>query len=375
VEKQQALLDHAVIQSPLVRGVGPLLLGGLRYDPSAPRHTLWKEFPDALLELPRFLFTWSEGDAWMTINTLVSADAVESHQVESLLAGLESLEVYPADALPAVVESWRQHPSQEEWGEWVREALSAIERGRLAKVVLARQTVLRGKGSFSADGALRYLSLAYPECSLFAFDRGRAVFIGATPEVLARVQGEALEVACLAGSAGRGRSMEEDRAIQRHLLESPKERLEHAVVVDAVAAALRDVCCELRWDDPPRTIGLEAMAHLLTLFRGRLPPGSHVLSLVKLLHPTPAVGGVPRDRALEMVRGLEGDRGWYAAPVGWVGPDGSGEFAVAIRSALLCGVEATLFAGSGIVRGSDPQEEFRETEMKFQPLLNALGRR
>ncbi|MBI4299684.1 MAG: isochorismate synthase [Chloroflexi bacterium] len=371
-EEFRSLLDSAVIRAPARRGIGPIFMGGFRYDPQAPRDAIWRGFPDALLALPRFLFTWSEGATWLTINIIVSPEADATALAEATIAQMRFLEAEPFAESSQLGLDRQCQSSPGEWTHWVRQALQAIEAGHLTKVVLARRKALHSQGSFSLDGALGYLIKSYPSCAVFAMDSGEASFVGATPEALVRVEDGKVSLRCLAGSAARGASPEEDRELQRLLLESPKERLEHSTVVAMVAEALNGMCHDLRWDNEPHVIKLKTVQHMATSFTGCLNGGGGILQLVRLLHPTPAVGGAPKDKALDMIRDLEGDRGWYAAPVGWLDHNGEGEFSVAIRSALLRGNEATLFAGSGIVSGSDPVQEYQETELKFQPLLAAL---
>ncbi len=167
------------------------------------------------------------------------------------------------------------------------------------------------------------------------------------------------------------------RRLAHTLLNSAKDRTEHEVVVRSTQAALTAVCTEvIRAPGTPRVAQSQSVQHLATPLRGRLADGGCVLDLVERLHPTPAVGGFPRDVALAAIREREGiDRGWYAGAVGWVNRAGEGEFAVAIRSALLAGREATLYAGAGIVADSDPEAEYAETCLKLEPMLAALGMR
>ena len=370
--RRRCLMEDAIVQSPHRPGVGPIFLGGFRFDPRVPRDPMWASFPDALLVLPRILFAWSEGSAWLTINALASPgdDAVAqakslSGEIQALTAGTES-PLRP----PRVVHISETSP--EVWGRWVRRGLDAIETGPVSKVVLARKKSLRAEGHFSSDGALRQLVHAYPECTVFCIDSGGASFLGATPEPLARVDDGKLGLTCLAGSAARGSDPAEDHRLQDELLASPKERQEHEAVRAMLASNVKGLCTELRWDETPGVARLRNVQHLLTSFAGALRPGVGVLDVVHRLHPTPAVAGVPTGGALKLIAELEGDRGWYAAPVGWMDHSGGGEFAVAIRSALLLGDQAVLYAGAGIVAGSDPDREFQETELKFRPLLDAL---
>ena len=178
----------------------------------------------------------------------------------------------------------------------------------------------------------------------------------------------------LAGSIRRGKTPAEDARLGQTLLDSAKDRAEHAVVVRALGEALGETCDRLQVSDTPSLLKLGHIQHLCTPITGHLANGHTLLDLVERLHPTPAVGGRPREAALRLIRACEGlDRGWYAGPVGWLDAQGEGEFAVALRSALLHGNTATLFAGCGIVADSDPEREYAESRLKLKPMLTALS--
>ena len=203
--------------------------------------------------------------------------------------------------------------------------------------------------------------------------RGDADFLGASPEQLIRLSKGRLQTAALAGSAPRGHSPEEDARLGRKLLESKKDQAEHAVVVRALRERLASCCEKLEIPEAPRLRGLAGIQHLETPIRGRLREDLHVLELAGRLHPSPAVAGFPRSGALAWLREHEGlERGWYAGAVGVVDAQGDGEFCTALRSALLRGGEARLFAGAGIVEGSKPRAELRETRLKLRALLDPL---
>ena len=368
-----SLLDSAVIQGAGRRGVGPVFTGGVRFDPIADKRPLWEGFHDAGLVLPRLLLTQSKDEAWLTANLLVSPEIdpqMETHRATAMIDALTSTG-FQAEPQPRVLLDSADGYSR--WKEWLEQALGLIEDGGLSKVVLARRRTLLGDGDFSPLAALNRLIDSYPQCTVFAVDNGASTFLGATPEELVRLQKGALALSCLAGTAPRGDTPEEDERLGRELLASGKERREHGAVVSMLAEALSNACSELHWNRQPDIAYLRNVQHLRTSFQGRLGSNRDILDIVQLLHPTPALGGTPTGAALELIRRLEGDRGWYAAPLGWLDHEGDGEFSVAIRSALLQGDQATLFAGSGIVEGSDVQREFEETELKFQPLLKALG--
>ncbi|MBI2812712.1 MAG: isochorismate synthase [Opitutae bacterium] len=256
----------------------------------------------------------------------------------------------------------------------VAQALEEIAREHYQKVVLARARRLRTSEEFHPLAVLNHLRQHYPACYAFSLANGRGQsFIGASPERLVRVAGGRMHTEALAGSAPRGESASEDAAFARGLLHSEKDRREHRLVLDAITSQLADLGLKLEHADQPRVLGLANVQHLHLPISATLPAGVHILDLVARLHPTPAVGGAPREAAVASIARLEAfPRGLYAGPQGWVDHRGGGEFFVGIRSALVDGRTATVYAGAGIVAGSTPEKEFAETELKFKALIEAL---
>jgi isochorismate synthase len=250
----------------------------------------------------------------------------------------------------------------------------AVGRGRLDKVVLARRADLELVSPVDVAPALAALAAGTPEGAAFLFTRGGRAFLGATPERLVRVEGRAFRTVAIAGSTRRGRDAAEDARLAAALVASDKDREEHAVVVEMLRTELAPVAAELRVGAQPGVLALRDLQHLVTPVEGVLRERAGILSLAARLHPTPAVGGAPTDAALAMLAEHEGfDRGWYAGPVGWVGPDGDGELMVALRSGVVDGSRVSLFAGCGIVADSDGAREWAESRMKLRPMLAALG--
>lgn len=258
----------------------------------------------------------------------------------------------------------------------VRTALADIANGTYEKVVLARAQRLTTAEPFHPLGVLNYLRQHYPDCYAFSTGDGEGrSFIGASPERLVRVAAGRMHTEALAGSAPRGVSASEDARLARALQQDEKELREHRLVVDAIGRRLADLGVRLEFGAQPRVLGLANVQHLHTPISASLPDGVHILDLVGRLHPTPAVGGAPREPAMAAIARIEGfERGLYAGPLGWVDHRGGGEFFVGLRSALVGGTSAVTFAGAGIVAGSNPEKEFAETELKFQALIGALTR-
>jgi menaquinone-specific isochorismate synthase len=256
----------------------------------------------------------------------------------------------------------------------VAAALEEIARGDYRKIVLARARRLTTTEKFHPLGLLNHLRQRFPGCYAFSIADGRGgSFIGASPERLVRVAGGRMHTEALAGSAPRGESASEDAAYARALLQSEKELREHRLVYESITRRLADLGLQLEHAAQPRVLGLANVQHLHLPISAALPAGVHILDLVARLHPTPAVGGTPREPAVAAIRRLESfDRGLYAGPQGWVDHRGGGEFFVGLRSALIQGRSATAYAGAGIVAGSSPEKEFAETELKFKALLDVM---
>jgi isochorismate synthase len=366
------------------RGVGPVLLGGLGFTGASPAtDDPWGPFGAASLVLPALTVARADGATHVTIAETEEPDprdprAAERHW-DALVARAAALS--PASgavvARPADVPLTRlgERPDRAGWDRLVGLFAGAVGRGRLDKVVLARRVDLRSSIEIDIENALRRLAAGAPEGTIYAFVRGGRTFLGATPERLVRTAGRDFETVAIAGSAARGSTVVEDAALAAALLASEKEREEHAVVVEMLRTSLAPLAETLEIGATPGILPLRDVQHLVTPVRGRLRDQAGLLGLAECLHPTPAVGGEPRDLALEMIAEHEGiERGWYAGPIGWLGADGDGELMVALRCGLVSGRDATLYAGCGIVADSDPAREWEESRMKLRPVVSALGR-
>jgi isochorismate synthase len=359
---------------------GPVYLGGFAFAPDRPAVAEWSGFPSGLLVLPRLLLAVRAGTAALTLSTLVEPDADPDVAAATALrdfAALRSAEPARGKASGGTgpLLAMEESPTSSAWKTSVAASVADIRSGRFEKVVLARSLRLRAGAPFDPVAILHRLRDGGPSAYVFAIETAGRCFLGASPERLVRLARREVEVTCLAGSIARGGTEAEDERLARELLTSDKNRTEHEVVVRSTQAALAAVCADVQRDPgTPWVARSRSVQHLATPLRGCLAHGGCVLDLVDRLHPTPAVGGFPRDVALAAIRDREAiARGWYAGPVGWVNRSGEGEFAVAIRSALVAGREATLYAGAGIVADSDPEAEYAETRLKLEPMLAALG--
>lgn len=360
-----ALVDagQALLAAIAVQGEPPRLLGGFAFDPLRTGKEEWSGFPAGRLVLPELLLS-SRGYA---VATFPRDDPSALPRLQALLD-----DAAPVPAPLARCAQSRPARSEEAWRSAVETALRFIGEGALQKLVLARPLHLALDRPLRAAPLLARFAEVHPGCIRFAFRAGSTLFAGATPELLYRRRGDALETMALAGTAKRDPDPQRDGALGTQLLADPKERHEHALVVEALREGLAPLSSALEVE-PPGLRRLANVQHLQTLLRARLLPGVTDRALLERLHPTPAVCGLPRAAARALLRELEGfERGWYAGPVGAVSLDGA-TFAVALRCLLAEGTAARLFVGAGIVGGSDAAREWRETQSKSLAVLRALG--
>jgi len=370
------LVSEAVIDAdPELPVQGPVAVAGFRFDPDQPPSDLWRDYPMALLMVPRLLIVRHGDVTTLTVNGMVDAHsstltlgAAAARRLQALI-GLPLRPRRPPLDLQVDVSL-----DPETWKAIVANAVSELRAGTLEKVVLARAVRLRSTEPFDTAATLHGLRRDYPHTFVFAVARGGRTFLGASPERLVALRNGAVAASALAGTAPRGKTPDEDAALAAALLQSAKDRAEHAFVVQMIRSALAEYCDAVQAPSTPEIMRVRNVQHLFTPITACIRAGYDIFDLVGRLHPTPAVGGKPGPAALAWIRDHERlDRGWYAAPVGWVDARGDGEFAVALRSALIGRREATLFAGCGIVAASDPERELTETRIKLRAMLEALG--
>ncbi len=380
--QQRTIISTPVEATPLYTS-GPLFFGGFAFDSSHPSTALWQDFPDGLLILPRLLFHCDETNAGLTINTLVQPSTAIEQLVEeistnilSLNSSMEHMNRQPLEPTNSVDKLTAQNIlTPTAWMKQITDAVQMIRQGAFEKVVLARAVqVSNQQQPFAIPVVLNRLRESYPDAYVFAIQRGERYFVGATPERLLCSADGQIQTMALAGSAPRGATAAEDRQLGIALLNSEKNQGEHQVVVAMIQQALEALCSRVWVANSAHLLKLKNIQHLQTPISGDLLPGHSILEAIDDLHPTPAVGGYPRQPALAFIRAHEQlDRGWYAAPIGWIGASGNGEFAVALRSALIDGKQATLFAGCGIMADSNAESEFAESCLKLQVMLRGLG--
>jgi menaquinone-specific isochorismate synthase len=359
-------------------GTGPVLVGGLSFDPANSSASRWSGFPEAGFSIPTFLLTIKGEHTWFTVNTWVEGTTDPNKLSEELFGKMnELLKEKPVDLFATTrINQIKDHDAPA-WLSNVKTATTKIANQELDKVVLAREVEAEGNESFSHTAILHHLAEHQQKSYVFAFEKGEKCFIGATPERLIERRGNTFLTGALAGTAARGSNSAEDQRLEKKLLKDTKNREEHEFVVKMICEAMESFTAELTFPSKPEILKVKDVQHLYTPISGLAKNHVSLLDIVEKLHPTPALGGQPREKALELIQQLEAfNRGWYASPIGWLDAEGYGEFAVAIRSALIEGNMAWLYAGCGVVEASNPQAELEETQLKLRPMLTALeGRR
>lgn len=353
---------------PALRGLpaGLPAFVGFSYDPGGPVAPEWSEFPPAAVVVPQIAVVRESGRSRLAVAVPPGADP------GAVLAAAASLRHPDRPRVPrAASVTVTSEPGVDEWRRAVAEAVEAAESGMITKVVLAR-SVRVGMGSpIAAFDVVALLADRYPECRVFGWQQGRSAFVGASPELLVSRRGGRFRSVALAGSAARSAAPGDDRRLADSLLASSKDRVEHAVVVEEILRRLGPLAEVVDVPPVPVVERYATVQHLSTPVVGRT--AATILELAEALHPTPAVGGHPEPEALAFQAKLEQiDRGWYAGGIGWADSSGDGDVAVGLRSALIGGDGAVLYAGNGIVAGSDPDAEVEETRIKLRPLLDLL---
>jgi salicylate biosynthesis isochorismate synthase/menaquinone-specific isochorismate synthase len=371
-------------------GEGAVAVGGFSFAPDGGASPHWHGYAPASLIVPEVTLTRREapgpGDfsgegggrpvVSMALTALASPDDVHEDLLARLLARVEELEQRPLPLLdPAPSGRFQVAGAMppEHFESAVARASELIGHGGLQKIVLAREVQVHAPSAYDPAAVLGVLREEFPSCFTFCVGRGDAAFLAASPELLLRREGHRVSTLALAGSTRRSADPAVDDHLGEQLLRDESYREEHAIVARRIERMLRPHAVWVAAAPEPTLVRIANIQHLATPIRAQLARPIDALGLAALMHPTPAVGGEPLDRAAPLIPALEGlDRGWYAGPVGWTDATGDGEFCVALRCALLRGSVARCYAGNGIVRDSVPAAELAETEVKLQALLPLL---
>lgn len=361
---------------------GPLFLGGYSF---ADHNigSVWKKFGAARFVLPEWMLVRS-GHLHLLTLTLEknsrSADRIYQEIIERItdfisLAGELQHNSEPPKKRSAILCTLQEPDDYKHWIEKVERGKELIRQGHFEKIVLARSVTVESKYRLEPSRLAYGLRQKFPNCYNFLIQKDKdTAFIGATPERLASFRNGTFLTEGLAGSTSRGKSAIEDASLAHLLMESRKDRDEHQFVVRAIGDSLKPFSNRVDHPKQPAIKKLHNVQHLYTPISASIKSGVKIHELIRELHPTPAVGGYPREQSVPYIHELEQiERGWYSAPVGWFNLNGCGEFAVGIRSALVYNNRADLYAGCGIVADSRPEKEWAETLLKFRPMMDALN--
>ncbi len=361
---------------------GPLFLGGYSFGDHNVGQ-VWKRFGAARFILPEWMLIRLGNTHLLTLIIEKRNKKIDDIYLEIIervtdfinLAGRVNQTPLKSRKEPTILCNLQSPEEKFRWKKNVDQAKEFIHHKKFEKIVLARSVEVEARSNFQPTLLSYNLRRKYPECYNFIIQiDSDTSFIGATPERLASFDQGEFKTEGLAGSTSRGNSASEDSALAQSLMNSEKDLEEHQFVVRAIGDRLQPYSYQVKHPRQPRVKKLQNVQHLFTPISASIKDGVHIHELIRQLHPTPAVGGYPGPVATPYIRDIEQiERGWYSAPVGWYNLNGCGEFAVAIRSALLHKNRAHLFAGCGIVEDSDSENEWHETLLKFQPMTQALN--
>jgi len=378
----QNLGQRWLIHSPDGLTPGPAVFAGFAFDPSDSMQGPWTGLPNALLRVPEVLLERRGAECRLTFSAPADQQVEPERwserwlkHVDQLARRILALPATPWQSRPPL--SWEyidQRDSQAQWSQHVGKALEAIAGAGLNKLVLTRRVHIHASRTLELGRILAQLEARNPDCIHFAVPVAHRTLIGATPERLVCVQEGTAVADAIASTEPRDRQLALADSDTTELFDNRKARREHQLVVRAIAEALGPISTELVIPEHPHLMTLPNVHHLWSPIRARLRRGVTLLAAAQRLHPTPAVGGTPRRAAAAWLRAHnEQDRGWYTGALGWLAPQGSGELAVVLRCGLIDEREALLFAGAGIVDGSDALQEYHETQWKLQSMLEAIA--
>jgi isochorismate synthase len=350
------------------------------FDSEDPMSGPWQGLANSLISVPEVLLEFCEGHYTLSLSCQTGQLQHLATQKASWLQRTRQLLTSLCEAtVPDDEENTLSHaigePSSSEWLRIVRAALASIQAESLDKVVPARHVRVRGTRAFHAGSILRRLAHHYPGCLLLGVSQGNRSLVAATPERLVALHNGTINCDALGGTGEASGDPVRDNLLAHRLLQDQKTRHEHALVVEHLRQALGRVSAHVSVPDTPAVLPLGHLQHLWTPIKAQCRPGTTLLDLAALLHPTPAVSGTPVTAARAWLAAHEPfQRGWYTGGIGWLQADGNGELAVLLRCALLSGSEADLYAGAGIVADSDPKAELHETELKLNAVKRALAK-
>ncbi len=364
----------AVISHRIDNAVGYVrYFGGIQFNDSRKKEDCWRSFGPWRFVVPRFEVSRIEGRTFIACNVDYGRDAARS-DTDWLdeIGSIARIDVKLDGKLPTPLER-ADSPDRSGWDANIQHAFDSFDRGELEKIVLARRSSFKFGEQLNPVSLLKRLKTSTPDCFHFCFMPDHtAAFIGASPERLYKRSGRSIWSEAVAGTRPRSDEDEADRQFAMELLNSEKDLREHNYVRDSIRNVLEPVCTDISVDSHASLLRLARGQHLFTGFKAELKPVTGDDRLLRLLHPTPALGGCPTSRAVAVIDDVEPfERGWYGGPVGWIARNRV-EFAVAIRSGLVAPCNLSIYSGAGIVQGSTPDQEWDEIEHKISDFINLL---
>lgn len=353
----------------------PLFVGGMKFSTGRDDDE-WQDYEDSSWFIPEILLLNKNNEQFLLFNFIYSPGVSKENLINRLKSKLEKLSNLNSSpdkktTLKILSVEGTSPKDKKKWKNLVSEAVEKINENQIEKIVLSRKIELKVSEAPNFNLIIDKLKNSYPDCLLFIFHRGKSSFFGATPEKLAEFSNGNIEIDALAGSAQRGSTKEEDLLFEKELLNDKKNLNEHNIVLDYIKNSLSRFTKEIKIEKHCSIKKLANIQHIWSKITAELTSNSSVFNILKELFPTPAVCGLPKDTALHLIKKMEGyRRGLYAGIIGWFNFEDEGEFAVAIRSALYNGNKLIAYAGNGIVTDSDPESEYKETELKLKTIMS-----
>ena len=336
----------------------------------------WKDFGEIDFIIPRFSL-FKQSDSFYLLYNLLTESFSNSENI-NLLLEQQAEKIYQLEARlkgnnddKSVISLIEQMDDETNWNKKVSDSIDAIKQKKIEKIVLSRRLKFEIQSELNWQNTFKQLDEKYPNCTNFLLKSGDSIFFGSTPELLAEFSGNQFFTEALAGSIMRGINADEDNNLENELLESKKNKVEHDEVTNHIKSSLKNFLENIEIDENPVVKKFSNIQHLQTRIRGKLKTDTDIFDIINSMFPTPAVCGIPKEKTLQLIREFEDfDRGLYSGLIGWFNCQGSGEFNVAIRSALINKNLMYAYAGCGIVEDSNPHEEYEETKLKLKPILS-----
>ncbi len=353
----------------------PLFLGAMKFTPEH-NDDIWNDFNDSTWFVPEVMLLSQSNEQFLFFNFIYSKGTSQKSILNKFQNKIEKIftsKKENANHIPAKITNIEggSPKDKKKWKNLVSEGIQKIRETQLEKIVFSRKVELKLSKEPDLDYILSNLRASYPECYLFIYHHGKSTFFGATPEKLAEFRDGKIEIEALAGSAPRGLTPEEDIKIENELLKDNKNLIEHDLVITHIKNSISNLTDNVSLDENHKIKKLAVIQHILTKITAAMKEPNMMLNLLKELFPTPAVCGYPKDVSLHLIKKMENyRRGLYSGIIGWFNFNDEGDFAVAIRSALFTNNKLFAFAGCGIVEDSDPESEYKETELKLKTIMS-----